>query len=110
MAVRGKFELDYDSVPLIFETMFGNQDVYIGLNYNVLGDFFTVDLYDATFKPVIMGEKIVYGKRLWRQSVSPKIPMIDLVALDESGKETNITKENFGKTVFLYQDTVITEI
>lgn len=107
MSLRPKFELDYDQVPFVFESMFGTQDVFIGINYNELGDFYTVDLYDANFDPVIMGEKLVYGKRLWRRSVDPAVPLIDLVPLDESGKETTVTKTNFGTTVFLFQDTLI---
>lgn len=40
MSVRGRFELDYDQLPIIFEAQFGNQNVYIGLNYNESGQFF----------------------------------------------------------------------
>lgn len=107
MSYRPKFELDYTQIPLVFESMFGTTDVYIGLNYNATGDFFTADLYDASYLPIILGEKLVYGKRLWRQSVDPRVPLIDLVPLDESGRETVITKDNFGVTVFLYQDTLV---
>lgn len=107
MALRGKYEFDYSKVPFIFDAMFGNQNVSIGLNYNETGDFFTVDLYDSEFNPVIMGEKLVYGKRLWRQSVNPLVPCVDLMPLDESGQTNQITKDNFGHTVFLYQDTVL---
>ncbi|KRO15905.1 phage baseplate plug family protein [Lacticaseibacillus saniviri] len=107
MSVRGRFELDYDQLPIIFEAQFGNQNVYIGLNYNESGQFFTADLYDSDFQPVVMGERLVYGKRLWRRLVDPEVPKIDLVPLDEANKETAITKDNFGKTVFLYQDTLI---
>lgn len=107
MAYRDTFDLDYTQIPLVFESMFGTDDVFIGLNYNEDGGFFTVDLSDANYDPIILGEKLVYGKRLWRQSVDPRVPMIDLVPLDESGKETAITKDNFGTTVLLYVDTLI---
>lgn len=107
MAIRGKFELDYDNLPLVFEGKFGASDVYIGLNYNEVGKFYTVDLYDAQYNPIILGEKLVYGKRLWRRSVDPRVPLVDLIPLDESGQTKEITPATFGKTVFLYQDTYI---
>ncbi|KRK40792.1 phage baseplate plug family protein [Loigolactobacillus bifermentans] len=108
MAIRSKFELDYDA-PFVFETTFGNDDVYIGINYNEIGDFYTIDLYDAEFQPIIMGEKLVYGKRVWRRSVDPRVPAVDLIPMDESGKESTVAKANFGITVFLYIDTLVDE-
>lgn len=107
MAIRAKFDFDYNDIPLVFETAFGNADVFIGLNYNDVGEFFTVDLFDAQYNPIILGEKLVYGKRLWRRSVDPRVPMVDLIPMDESGKETKITAINFGVTVFLYVDAEI---
>lgn len=109
MAIRSKYEIDYDNMPMVFETTFGNMDVFIGLNYNELGDFFTIDLLDSSYDPIIMGEQLVYGKRAWRQSSDPRVPMTDLVPLDESGKESKITRDNFGKTVFLYLDAPISD-
>lgn len=104
MSKRAKFELDYDQVPFVFETQFGDQNVYIGLNYNEIGEFYTVDLYDTEYNHIIMGERLIYGKRLWRRSVDPRVPAVDLIALDESGKENTVTPVNFGITVFLYLD------
>lgn len=109
MAIRAKYDIDYSSMPMVFETTFGNMDVYIGLNYNELGDFFTIDLMDSSYDPIIMGEQLVYGKRAWRQSSDPRVPIIDLVPLDESGRENKITRVNFGSTVFLYLDSPVSE-
>lgn len=109
MAIRAKFDIDYDTMPIVFETAFGTDDVFIGLNYNEIGDFYTADLYDGNFSPIILGEKLVYGKRLWRQSSDPRVPVVDLVPLDESGRENKVSLSNFGKTVFLYLDSELTE-
>jgi hypothetical protein len=104
MGQRDKFELDYEDIPFVFETAFGNQNIYIGINYNEVGNFYTVDLFDSDYQPVIMGEQLVYGKCLWRHSIDSRVPAVDLIPLDESGKDTEITPETFGKTIFLYLD------
>lgn len=109
MAYRSKFDIDTDKMPQIFSTSFGNMDVSIGINYNETGDFYTADLYDIKGDPIVMGDKLVYGKRLWRNYVDSRIPSVDLVPLDESGKSSVCNKETFGKTVFLFIDTVVSD-
>ena len=109
MSYRSKFDIDTSIMPQIFSTTFGNQEYSIGVNYNEMGDFYTIDLYDAQGNQLIMGEKLIYGKRLWEKSVDDRLPAIDLVALDESGYEKVCNKATFGKTVFLYIDTVVQE-
>lgn len=107
MSYRSKFDIDLTNIPQVFSTTFGNFTVSLGINYNALGDFYTADLYDNQGNQVIMGEKLVYGKRLWSNYVDPRIPLIDLIPLDESGISKVCNKETFGKTVFLYIDTVV---
>lgn len=107
MSYRSKFDIDLTNIPQVFSTTFGNLTVSLGINYNALGDFYTVDLYDNQGNQVIMGEKLVYGKRLWSNYVDPRIPSIDLIPLDESGVSKICSKETFGKTVFLYIDTMV---
>ncbi|WP_289760348.1 phage baseplate plug family protein [Lactobacillus taiwanensis] len=107
MSYRSKFDIDLTNIPQVFSTTFGNLTVSLGINYNALGDFYTVDLYDNQGNQVIMGEKLVYGKRLWNNYVDRRIPSIDLIPLDESGVSKVCNKETFGKTVFLYIDTVV---
>ena len=107
MSYRSKFDIDLTNIPQVFSTTFGNLTVSLGINYNALGDFYTVDLYDNQGNQVIMGEKLVYGKRLWSNYVDLRIPSIDLIPLDESGVSKVCNKETFGKTVFLYIDTVV---
>ncbi|MCD7132950.1 phage baseplate plug protein [Limosilactobacillus balticus] len=107
MSYRSKFEIDVDNVPQVFSTSFGNSTVSIGINYNEAGDFYTVDLFDVQNNPIVTGEKLIYGKRLWRNYVDERIPAVDLVPLDESGKSNICNRETFGKTVFLFIDTVV---
>ena len=109
MAYRSKFDIDVNSIPQVFSTSFGNNAVSIGINYNETGDFYTADLFDVQNKPIITGEKLIYGKRLWRNYADDRIPSIDLIPLDESGKSNICNKETFGKTVFLFVDTVVND-
>lgn len=106
MSSRGKYEIDFTDCPLEFEASFGNQSVYIGINYNEIGDFYTVDLYDVQHKPIILGEKLVYGKNFWRRYVDPRVPLADILPLDESDQEHTVARSNLGVTVFLYEDSI----
>lgn len=107
MSKRYRYDLNLENLPMMFDTDFGNYNCTMQINYNDVGDFYTVDLFDVNDNPVILGEKLVYGKRLWSDYTNPDLPIVDLVPLDESGRTTVCNKETFGKTVFLYIDTVV---
>lgn len=107
MSKRYRYDLNLENLPMMFDTDFGNYNCTMQINYNDVGDFYTVDLFDVNNNPVILGEKLVYGKRLWSGYTNPDLPIVDLVPLDESGRTTVCNKETFGKTVFLYIDTVV---
>lgn len=107
MSKRYRYDLNLENLPMMFDTDFGNYNCTMQVNYNDVGDFYTVDLFDVNNNPVILGEKLVYGKRLWSDYTNPDLPIVDLVPLDESGRATVCNKETFGKTVFLYIDTVV---
>lgn len=107
MSKRYRYDLNLENLPMMFDTDFGNYNCTMQINYNDVGDFYTVDLFDVNNNPVILGEKLVYGKRLWSDYTKPDLPIVDLVPLDESGRTTVCNKETFGKTVFLYIDTVV---
>lgn len=107
MSKRYRYDLNLENLPMMFDTDFGNYNCTMQINYNDVGDFYTVDLFDVNNNPVILGEKLIYGKRLWSDYTNPDLPIVDLVPLDESGRTTVCNKETFGKTVFLYIDTVV---
>lgn len=75
-------------------------------NYNESGDFYTLDLYDTTMKPIVLGEKLVYGMRLWSGIDNADLPSIDLVPFDEAGNETRVSQTNLNRTVFLFIDDI----
>ncbi|MFR4251897.1 MAG: phage baseplate plug protein [Weissella confusa] len=102
MALRAYIDVNVAKLPEIFEIELGGVNVYLQFNYNDYGEFYTVDLYDNSMVPIVLGEKLVYGRRLWADYTNPAIPAVDIMPFDESQKETAVSPDNFGKTVFLY--------
>lgn len=104
MSLRPYIPVDVDNLPEKFEFDFGEVTYTIKVDYNSVGNFFTVDLFDANMTPIILGEKLVLNKSLWLGLNDENLPYETIVPMDEAGKETELTKENFGKTVFLFLD------
>lgn len=97
-------DIDVSKIPQIFQIELAGVDYNVQINYNSQGDFYTIDLYDTNFNPIVMGEKLIYGQYLWRHIVNEQIPSIDLLPFDLTEKETQCNMETFGKSVFLYVD------
>lgn len=110
MAVRDYIPIEIDNIPELFEIDLAGRSYLFGINYAASEDIYSVDLYDINEVPIILGEKLVLNERLWNDFVNDQLPPIDIVPLDESGKEQCITKENFMKTVFLYVDDLSDEV
>lgn len=106
MSKRPYIPIDTDNLPEIFEFDIGEESFNFGINYNSVGEFFTVDLYDINMNPIILGEVLVIDTPLWQDSSIEALPLIDIIPMDEAGNETVITKDNFGSTVFLYIDVI----
>ena len=47
MSKRYKYELRLDQLPMMFDTSFGNYHCSLQINYNEVGDFYTVDSSDS---------------------------------------------------------------
>lgn len=104
MSLRPYIDIDVDNLPERFEFSFGNRTYNIEVHYNSVGEFFTVSIYDYNMVPIIIGEKMVLNQPLWDASTNSRLPLERIVPMDEAGNETVLTKDNFGKTVFLYLD------
>lgn len=102
MALRTYIDVNVAILPELFEIELGGINVYLGINFNDAEEFYTIDLYDNSMNPIILGEKLVYGRRLWADFTNPRIPAVDIMPFDEAQLENTVTPENFGKTVFLY--------
>lgn len=104
MAKRGYIPIEKDELPVEFEIELGGEEYIFGMNYNQSQDIFTADLWTLDRTPIVLGERLVLDERLWQDVVKEEIPSIDLVPMDESCTETEITYDNFMTTVFLYVD------
>lgn len=72
----------------------------MGVEYNEVGDFFTLDLSKGE-EILVSNEKIVYGEPLFSEIYDARFPAPLIVPIDESGNETRVGWDNFNKTVFL---------
>lgn len=104
MALRPYIPIDVENLPEMFEFDFGSVTYKIQVSYNTVIEAFTLDILTAMSEPIIMGEVLVLNEKLWNESSDARLPFEDIIPMDESGEETMITKDNFGKTVFLYID------
>lgn len=95
-------EIDKNSIPYRFDMEFTGEIYTFELNYNEKFDFFTMGI-SKDDEPIIVGEKIVYGKTLFSSVNDVRLPKVDLIPLDTTGKAVDrITWENFGETVVLW--------
>lgn len=104
--MKNYIPFEKDNIPERFEIDLAAESFFLELNYNETGDFFTLDLFDADENALLLGEKLKLGIPLWSDIVDMSLPAPTIIPLDESGKETRITFDNFGETVFLYIDDV----
>ncbi len=103
--MRDRIEIDKDMIPYQFDITLAEQPFTISVDYNKAADLFTVSLYDSNGTLLCAGEPLIYGHPLFRDVYrSGKFPALDLVPLDESGHDSAVTWDNFGKTVILTID------
>lgn len=95
-------DIDKDAIPYRFDITLGNSVYLMDVRYNRLADLFTIDLYTQDEDVITYGEPIIYGKPLFSDMADSRLPISELIALDVSGVETQVSWENLGKTVFLY--------
>ncbi|WP_214849014.1 hypothetical protein [Exiguobacterium sp. s138] len=98
--------IDKTALPERFDIDLADEPFTMQVNYNEIGDFFTLDLYttgdsgeDVEF---IMGEKLVLGRPLWADVPRVDLPAPTLIPLDIGMKARRVFYENFGESVFLY--------
>lgn len=104
MAVRDYIPIEKENIPELFEFDFDERSFLFGINYSESQDLFSVDLYDEDENPIVLGERLILNEKLWSDIVDDRLPSIDVVPMDESGKETMVTWDNFQVTVFIYFD------
>lgn len=93
-------------IPYNFDILLADELFTIGIDYNKKHDFFTVSL-SKDDEIICEGEPLVYGMPLFRDMyIAGKYPAIDIIPLDISGEQKDITFENLGEIIFLAIDNI----
>ena len=99
--MRDKIIVKKELIPYGFHIALGKDKFNMRFAYNQQADLFTVSLYRDGIL-LCVDEPIIYGVPLFRDVYeSGKFPVLDIVPVDESGQEQEVTWKNFGETVFL---------
>ncbi len=102
--IRDKILIEKDQIPFRFEILLGAELFTLSIQYNQSEDLFTVGL-ERDGETLCTAEPIIYGQPLWNNQKQPTLyPAVEIIPLDESGQENEITWNNFGVTTFLYID------
>lgn len=87
-------------IPYRFDITLGAEVFEMEIRYNQQHNFFTVDLFKDG-EVLVYGEKMTYGQPLFAEVRDDRFPIMELVPMDEAGRENRVTWENLEKTVFL---------
>lgn len=99
--MRDRINVNKQLIPYGFNIALGKERFNMRFAYNAASDLFTVSLY-RDGKLLCLDEPVIYGVPLFRDVYeSGRFPVLDIVPLDESGNEQEVTWKNFGSTVFL---------
>lgn len=102
--MRDIIEVEKELMPYNFDIALAGDEFNLEFMYNKTADMFTVTLSKED-EVLVFNEPIIYGVPLFADVYkSGLFPMVEIVPLDESGTETAVTYDNFGKTVFLTID------
>lgn len=94
-------EIDKEAIPYLFELQVKEITYEIQVNYNTVGEFFTLDLYKNK-ELLVAGEKLVYGKPLFDTSQHKEIPKETIIPYDINEEVDKVTYENLNNEVMLY--------
>lgn len=92
-------EVDVDDIPYHFEVELGDKSYTMYLEYNSIGDFFTITTYYED--EIISSEKLVLDKPLFTETYKKNTPTLDLIPFSLVESISRITYDNFNTDVFL---------
>lgn len=94
-------DIEKEAIPYTFETVLRNETYQFTINYNSVGDFFTVDVYKNSV-PLRFGEKVVYGQPLFINHRYIGAPRLFIIPYDTTENAKRVSYENMSEDVFLY--------
>lgn len=93
--------IEKDQIPYEFELVLGDSTFQFEINYNSLGDFFTVTLFKDHVR-IIDSYKVVYNVPLFENLGYLDIPKIIIKPLDTTGDTQAANYDSLNEDVFLY--------
>ena len=102
MSVNDYIDINLDDVPVQFDYTIDGIDFTFYLYYNEINDSYSIDLFDENGVKIVHGEKLIYGYSLFGSINDSRLPLINIVPMDEQGNETEVSKLNFTNTVQLF--------
>ena len=106
---RETIEINKSLIPYTFDIELGSELFTFEVNYNNVGDFFTIKVV-KNGETICSGEPLVYGRRLFEDIWDSKFPAIDIVPFDPSGSYNAVTYANLGDGVLLVIDNEETSV
>lgn len=94
-------DIEKENIPYRFDISLADELFTFEIHYNADYDFFTAAL-EKDGEVLTAGEKIVYGMPLFYDVQDNRFPKVPIVPYDESEKESSVTWETLGESVFLY--------
>lgn len=99
--MRDFIEVDKNLMPYSFDILLGAEMFNLAFKWNERAAQFTCTL-SKDDNVLVYDEPLIYGSVLFASEYQAGVfPPLDLEPWDESGQETEVTFDNFGKTVFL---------
>lgn len=102
MAQNDYLDFKFDDLPQKFEHTFDDVTYTLRLYYNRWDDSFYLDVWDENDVELVYGEKLVYGEIIWGDINDQRLPLAQMVPLDEDGIESTVSALNFPNKVRLY--------
>ena len=93
--------IEKNQIPYEFEIVLDNATFQFELNYNFVGDFFTVSLKKDHIR-IVDSYKVVYNVELFENLRYLGVPKIVIKPFDTTGTTDKADYDNLNEDVFLY--------
>ncbi|UHR03256.1 hypothetical protein LV469_02910 [Peptoniphilus sp. GNH] len=93
--------IDKNQIPYEFEIVLDNSTFQLELNYNSVGDFFTVSVKKDHVK-IVDSYKVVYNVELFENLKYLGVPKVVIKPFDTTGIANKVDYDNLNEDVFLY--------
>lgn len=100
---RETIEINKDLIPYEFNMVIGGELFTFVVDYNYVGEFFTIGLVKDG-KTICSGAPLIYGRPLFEDVWKPGFPAVDIVPYDPSKSYNRVTYNNLCDGVLLVLD------